>query len=89
MYDAGVIHGGGASGSDDLHQGRERPVLQLSFAVSASAATRRGYVERAFKDAAKHEVAHGGQKMVEAETYLFRAAFASMRDSWRAGIRPK
>lgn len=74
IYDAAVVHGGTANtfaSAEDRKDLGERPVLQLSFAMSPAAMEERGYVRRASEG--------GLAGLAEAEASSFRTAFASAR----------
>jgi len=71
VYDAAVVHGGGAVAST-----RERPVLQLSFASSAATLRQRAYLEQGFRDA---ETAEDSRALAMAEALRFRKAFTNLQ----------
>jgi len=71
MYDAAVVHGGGAVAST-----QERPILQISFASSAASQRQRAYLEQGFRDG---ETAEASRALAMAEAQRFRKAFANLQ----------
>ena len=69
LYDAAVVHAGGAMAA----AAGERPILQLSFASSREEVRSRGYVDGAFSKGGAPDAA--GRALAQAEASSFRAAF--------------